>query len=233
MLVGAEVGGAALGAGFAVDVRVDVFLQVADDGGSQPGQGTGVDAAVVGRAGGLESQPGAQQRRRQRAGIRADPQARWVNEQRISVDQLRRIGIREAVPAAPEHIREVFHVGIRAPLVVGRVVARGSHGDVVDEVAVVRVVRYERAGVAERSVEVVLVAGVVDDPEVSDDKGLDAAAAVAVDDVVDDQRRWCIRSAVVIGAVAEVEDDAVAVGVIGGAVVFAGDDVVGDDVVEA
>jgi len=59
------------------------------------------------------------------------------------------------------------------------------------------------------------------------------AAAIAVDDVVDDEDGRGIGGRGVIGAVGEIEDDAVAVGVVGGGVEFAGDDVVGDDVVEA
>jgi len=54
---------------------------------------------------------------------------------------------------------------------------------------------------------------------------LDAPSAIAVNDVVDDQRRRRVSS--------EIKDNPVAVGVIGGTVEFPGDDVVGDYVVEA
>ena len=49
MLIGAEVGAAALGTSFAVDVGVDVVFEVADDGGRQAGQRTGVDALACAR----------------------------------------------------------------------------------------------------------------------------------------------------------------------------------------
>ena len=105
--------------------------------------------------------------------------------------------------------------------------------DVVDEVAVLGAVGGEGAGGAEGGIEVVVVAGVVDDPEVGDDVGMNAASAIAVDDVVDDEDGWGIGGRGVIGAVRKIEDDAVAVGVVGGGAEFAADDVVGDDVVEA
>jgi hypothetical protein len=83
------------------------------------------------------------------------------------------------------------------------------------------------------SIQVVFEAGVVDDPEVGDDEGVNASAAIAVDDVVDDEHGRSVGGGVVIGTIAEVGDHAVAVGVVGALVDFAGDDVVGDDVVEA
>ncbi len=74
-------------------------------------------------------------------------------------------------------------------------------------------------------IQVVFVAGIVDDIEVLDVVGLDAAAAIAVDDVVEDEGRGRVA--------AEIEDDAVAVGMVGSVVELADDGVVGDDVVEA
>ena len=105
--------------------------------------------------------------------------------------------------------------------------------DVVDDVSVVRVARLNRTEIAFGGVQVVVIAGVVDDPEVGDDVGDDASAAVAVDDGVEDEGGRSIGGGGVIGAGAEVEDDAVAVRLVCTLVDFAGDDVVGDDVVEA
>ena len=54
-----------------------------------------------------------------------------------------------------------------------------------------------------RGVQVVVIAGVVDDPEVGDDVGDDAPAAVAVNNVVDEARgywRWRV-----VGTGTEVE----------------------------
>src|SRR5207248_4824 len=123
------------------------------------------------------------------------------------------------------HVGEILNVGVAPLLVVGRVVGGRGDGDVVDEVAVVGILRGQRADIAERGVQIVFVAGVVDEPEIGSAIGLDAASAVAVDHVIDDERGRRVA--------AQVEDDAVAVGVIARAVVFAGDDVVGGDVVEA
>lgn len=47
VLVSSEVDATTLGAGLAVDVGVDVLLEVADDSGRQSGKGTGIDAAAV------------------------------------------------------------------------------------------------------------------------------------------------------------------------------------------
>jgi len=124
-------------------------------------------------------------------------------------------------------------VGDGAALFVGRVAGLVSDGDVVDEVAVVGVVGFEGAEAGFGGIQVVFEAGIVDDPEVGDDVGDDAAAAIAVDDVVKDEGGRSVGGRGVVGAAGEVEDDAVAVGVVSALVDFAGDDVVGDDVVEA
>src|SRR5205807_2547688 len=91
----------------------------------------------------------------------------------------------------------------------------GTPGDreVVDEIAVLRDVGGEGAGGTEGGVEVVVVAGVVDDVEVGDDISVDAAATIAVDDVVDDEDGRGIGGGSIIGAVGEIENDAVAGGV--------------------
>ena len=86
---------------------------------------------------------------------------------------------------------------------------------------------------AEREIKAVVVAGIVDDPDVGHDIVLDASAAIAVDNIVDDQSRGSICRGGSIAAAAEIHDDAVSVGVIAGTVVGAGDDVVGDDVVQS
>ncbi len=127
----------------------------------------------------------------------------------------------------------VHRAGNCAALLVGGMAAGVSHGDVVDDISVVSVARFNRAEIAFRGVEVVVEAGVVDDPEVGDDVGDDAAPAIAVDHIVEDQGRRSIGGGGVIGAGAEVKDDAVAVGLVGALVDFSGDDVIGDDVVEA
>src|SRR5690349_2000282 len=108
-----------------------------------------------------------------------------------------------------------------------------SDSDVVDDVAVVGIAGLNGAEAVFGGIQVVVEASVVDDPEVGDDIGDDAAAAIAVDDVVDNESGRSVGGSGVVGAGTEVEDDAVAVGLIGALVDFAGDDVVGDDVVEA
>jgi hypothetical protein len=97
----------------------------------------------------------------------------------------------------------------------------------------VRVAGLDRTEAAFGSVQVVVIAGIVDDPEVGDDVGDDASATIAVDDVVEDEGGRSIGGGRVIGTGAEVKDDAVAVGLMRALVDFAGDDVVRDDVVEA
>jgi hypothetical protein len=97
----------------------------------------------------------------------------------------------------------------------------------------VRVVGFDGAERGFGGIEVVVIAGIVDDPEVGDDVSDDAPAAIAVDDVVEDEGGRSVGGGGGVGAAAEVEDDAVAVGVVGALVNFAGDDVVGDEVVEA
>jgi len=124
-------------------------------------------------------------------------------------------------------------IGDSAGLFVGGVVGADGHGDVVDDEAVVGVGGGEGAEIRFQGIEVVFIAGIVDEPEVGDDIAEDAATAIAVDDVVDDEGGRSIGSGGVIGAGTEVEDDAVAIGMIGGAVEFTDDDIVGDDVVEA
>ena len=124
-------------------------------------------------------------------------------------------------------------VGDGTALFEGGMAGLVSDSDIVDEVAVVGVVGLEGAESGFGGVEVVFEASIVDDPEVGDDVSDDAAAAIAVDDVVEDEGGRSIGGGGVVRAAGEVEDDAVAVGVMGALVDFTGDDVVGDEVVEA
>jgi len=75
--------------------------------------------------------------------------------------------------AAVVHVGEVLNVGVAALLDVSGVSAAPGEGDVVDEVAVLGAAGGEGAGRAEGGVKVVVIAGVVDDPEVGDDVGVD------------------------------------------------------------
>jgi len=149
------------------------------------------------------------------------------------LEELGRIGVGEIVGSTEREVGVVQGAGNRAALFVGWVAGGVSDGDVVDDISVVRVAGLDRTEAAFGGVQVVVEAGVVDDPEVGDDVGDDASAAVTVDDVVDDEGGRSIGGGGVIGTGAEVEDDAIAVGLVGALVDFAGDDVVGDDVVEA
>jgi hypothetical protein len=108
-----------------------------------------------------------------------------------------------------------------------------SDGDVIDDIAIMGVGGFKGAEVAFGGLQIIVVAGVVDDPEVGDHVGDDTPTAIAVDDVVEDERGRSIGGGGFIGTGAEVENDTVAVGVVGALVDFSGDDVVGDDVVEA
>ncbi len=126
-----------------------------------------------------------------------------------------------------------MEIGDGAGLFEGGVVGADGYGNVVDDVAVVRIAGLEGAEIIFQGIEIIFEAGIVDEPEVGDDIAEDAAAAIAVDDVVDDEGGRGIGGGGVRGAGTEVEDDAVAIGMIGGAVEFTGDDIVGDNVVEA
>src|ERR1700740_2257370 len=106
-----------------------------------------------------------------------------------------------------------------------------SYGDVIDEIPVARLAGDQGAEGA-RPVQAILVTGVIYDPEICHHVGFNAPAAIAIDHVVDHQRRRGVRRAMVISPIAEIEDDSVTVGVFTRAVVLAGDDIVGDDVME-
>jgi len=138
---------------------------------------------------------------------------------------LRRIGVAEVIRSAVEQVGVEEDVGTAVVLAVGGVAAVPGIGDVVDDVAVAGAVGSEGGEIGLVGIQVVFVAGIVDDIEVLDVVGLDAAAAIAVDDVVEDEGRGRVA--------AEIEDDAVAVGMVGSVVELADDGVVGDDVVEA
>ena len=97
--------------------------------------------------------------------------------------------------------------------------------NVVDKVPAAGVLRCEGTDVAERGVQVILVASVVDDPEVGDAVGLNAATTITIDDIIDNQRGRRVR--------AQVQDDPVSIGVVAGPVVFPGNDVVRSYVVKA
>ena len=233
MLVGSEVNGAGLWAGFAVDVGVDVLFEVADDGGRQSRQGAGINAAIVGRAEGQQSETVAEQGRHEGRGVAVQAQAGRVEKEGIDLEELGGVGGGEVGGTSEREVLEVAEIGDGAGLFEGGVVGANGYGDVVDHVAVVGVAGLEGAEIIFQGIEIVFVAGVVDEPEVGDDIAEDAATTIAVDDVVDDEGGRGIGGGGVIGAGTEVEDDAVAVGMIGGAVEFTGDDIVGDDVVEA
>ena len=80
----------------------------------------------------------------------------------------------------------------------------------------------------------VVIASVIDDPDIGDDEVFNASSAVSVNDVVHDQGRRGIRAGRRVGSVAEVHDDAVAVSYdCVEAIIGAGNDVVGNDVVES
>src|SRR5437899_7799307 len=180
-----------------------------------------------------QGQSSTQEGRHESIGIPTGAQAGGIEEHGIGLEELGRIGVGEVVGGAEKEVGIVVDVSDGAALFVGRMAAGVGNGDVVDEVAVVGVVGLEGAESGFGGIEVVFEAGIVDDPEVGDDVSDDAAAAIAVDDVVDNQSRRSIGGGGVVGAGTEVEDDAVAVGVMSALVDFAGDDVVGDDVVEA
>src|ERR1700757_4297433 len=233
VLISAQVDAAALGTSFAVDVGVDVLFQVADDSCRQTGQGAGIDAAIVGGAEGQEGEGVAEEGRSQCGGELVGAENRGVEEERIGEEELGRVRVGEVVGGAEVEVGEVGDIRDGAALLERRLAGLVGDSDVVDDEAVVGVVRLNGAEVGFGGVEVIVEAGVVEDPEVGDDVGDDASAAIAVDDVVEDEGGRSVGGGGGVGAGAEVEDDAVAVGVVGALVDFAGDDVVGDEVVEA
>src|SRR5438874_2386246 len=81
----------------------------------------------------------------------------------IGLEELR---IAEVGRAAEVQVGEVLDVGVGALLDVGGIEGTPGDGDVVDEIAVLRAVGGEGAGGTEGGVEIVVVAGVVDDVEV-------------------------------------------------------------------
>ena len=64
-------------------------------------------------------------------------------------------------------------------------------------------------------VQTVVVAGVIDNPDIRDDEVFNASATISIDHVICDQGSGSIGAGGRIGAVAEVHDDAVAVAMIG------------------
>lgn len=124
-------------------------------------------------------------------------------------------------------------VRVRSFLNVRGIVAVPRHGDVVDEVSVARTIGAERAGVPQCGVQVIFVAGIVDNPEIRDDEGVYAPSAIPVNNIINDQRRRSIGGARGVGSIAEIQNNSVAIGMVGRTVVFAHNNIVGDDVVEA
>src|SRR5207244_9137782 len=107
-----------------------------------------------------ERQARAEERRRQGGGVLAGGlrvEERRIDKQRVGLEKLRRVA-GDAETAAEIEIGGVANVGDRAALIKGRIVGVPGHGDVVDEIAVVRVDGGKGAGVAQRGIEVVLVA---------------------------------------------------------------------------
>src|SRR6266853_64211 len=103
VLVSSEVRTAALRAGFAVDVRVDVFLQVRNDIRGHSWQRAGIDAPIVCRAERKQRQSSSEQRRRERGCVLAQGKRikeRGTEKQWIGLDQLRRIGIAKVIGTA-------------------------------------------------------------------------------------------------------------------------------------
>ena len=64
-------------------------------------------------------------------------------------------------------------------------------------------------------VKSVVVASVIDYPDIADDEVLDASSAISVNYVVRDEGSGSIRTGSRVASVAEVHDDAVAVAMIG------------------
>ena len=110
---------------------------------------------------------------------------------------------------------------------------RSGNDEIVDDVAVARIVDGDGSIGFVREIEDVFVAGVVDEPEVRDGVRFQAPATVSINHIVEDESRRCVGRTVVVSAIAEIEDDAVAVGVLLTLVDFACDEVVRDDVVKA
>src|SRR5258708_39611685 len=111
-------------------------------------------------------------------------------------------------------------------------VAVTRHGDVVEEVSVAQPIGAERAGVPQCGVQVIFVAGIVDNPEIRDDEGVYAPSTVSVNNIINDQRRRSIGGARGVGSLAESQNNSVGIGMIGRAIVFAHNNIVGCDGVE-
>jgi len=82
-------------------------------------------------------------------------------------------------------------------------------------------------------VQRVVITSVIDDPDIADDEVFNASPAISVDHIVRDQGSGSIGAGRRVGAVAQVHNDAVAVTMIGRAVVGAGNNVVGNNVVKS
>ena len=64
-------------------------------------------------------------------------------------------------------------------------------------------------------IEVVVIAGIVDDPDIRHNEAFNAASAVSVDHVIHDQGRRCIGAGRGVGLVAQVHDNPVTIRMIG------------------
>src|ERR1700730_588969 len=134
---------ASLRARLAIDVAVDVFPQVRNDGGRHVRQCTGIDSFALCRAERKQCQSIAEQRGHQCRCVLAPAQTRRVDKQWISLNELRWDGVREVNGTSEVKICIVADVRGCSPLTVRGVVAIPSQRDVVNEDAVMRVIAAE------------------------------------------------------------------------------------------
>ena len=126
---------------------------------------------------------------------------RRAGEEGICGEELR-IGVREKIRTAEAQVRKVVDVLDGMFFRVAGV--RGSRGNnkIVDDVAVVGIVDGDGSVGPVGKVEDILVAGVVDKPEVRHRVGFQAATAVSIDNIADDESRRRVGGAVVVSAIA-------------------------------
>src|SRR5258708_18659785 len=110
-------------------------------------------------------------------------------------------------------------------------VAVTRHGDVVEEVSVAQPIGAERAGVPQCGVQVIFVAGIVDNPEIRDDEGVYAPSTVSVNNIINDQRRRSIGGARGVGSISEIQNNSLDICMGWRSVLFTHYNIVADDVV--
>ena len=164
--------------------------------------------------------------------LECECQIRRGDQEWIGPHEVAAIGGRRGVGAFKAQVRKEINILRGFFLGVARVGAAPGNGEMVDYISVVRINDADGGLSALWQIQDIFVARVVDEPKIGDGKGLDATTTIRIDDIVDHECGGSVRRTVLFGAIAEVQDDAIAIGVFRTLVHFIGHDVVGDDVVK-